>query len=116
MWLCIGEFCCVTLMVGRFIELKPLWFLAIGFAGMGLSLFGCWKFLRFWCFRLAELKMALALAVGDQEFNSNEETVQFRLGEPQAGCWEIGAWLVKLEMTQMDSGHSHGNVYIFLSI
>ena len=29
--------------------------------------------------------MALALAVGDQQFNSNEETVQFRLGDPQAG-------------------------------
>ena len=29
--------------------------------------------------------MALALAVGDQQLDSNEETLQFRLGEPQAG-------------------------------
>ena len=43
MWLCIGAFCCVTLMVGRFIESKveTTLVLAIGFAGMGLSLFGC---------------------------------------------------------------------------
>ena len=29
--------------------------------------------------------MALAVAVGVQQFDSNEETLQFRLGEPQAG-------------------------------
>lgn len=54
-----------------------------------------WKLLS-WCLylqcaehaRLAGLKLALSLAGGSQTFDSNEEIVQLRLGEPQAGFAE----------------------------
>ena len=41
-----------------------------------------------WHTRLAGLKLALSLAGGSQTFDSNEEIVQLRLGEPQAGFAE----------------------------
>ena len=41
-----------------------------------------------WHPRLAGLKLALSLAGGSQTLDSNEEIVQLRLGEPQAGSAE----------------------------
>ena len=46
------------------------------------------SFMLFHTLRMAELRLALSLAAGDQNLHSNTEILRLGLGQPQVCSWE----------------------------